>query len=149
MKPIEVLIKLDLICWNTLLFGWKNSWVNRESIASYAAGLLSEGVDNNDENIALMAANSSLDDDEILSLLEKLCDNADDDVIDKWRLSNLICIAEVSMSDQEKIDAVQEVYAKFDYPEDMASCSIYTQDNQDPLMVMVQVIESLKSKFGV
>lgn len=148
MKAINILIKLGLLCWNTLLFGWKKGWVSREDIANYGVNLLSEGKDDDDENVTLIAANSSYDDDEILNLLVKLSDD-DSDVVDKWRLSNLICLAEESMSDQDKINALQELYSKFDYPEDMESCSMYAQDDQDPLIVMMQVIDNLKDKFEV
>lgn len=152
MRPIKVLTRLGLLSWNTLILGWKNSWVSKHDIIQYAASMLSNENSLGNKKIALIAGSDCLEEEEFANLLsELLVDDRDDrdDELNKWRLAHLICINESSMTEQSKIDELQEVYAKFDYPEDMISCSIYAQDEIDPLMEMNRVIINLMDSFDL
>lgn len=149
MKPIEVLIQLSLLCWNTLFLGWKNGWASKKDIINYAVSLLSEEKDENNETVSVIAGGDYLEDEELQTLVSELVNDVKGDALDKWRLAHLICISEMSGTEQEKIDQLQEIYAKFDYPEDMSSCSIYAKDEIDPLAAMMQVTNNLRQKFGV
>ena len=114
----------------------------------YAVSLLM--TESDDEDIAVIAAGESLSDDELFDLVSAQSKNEDAGAdLDKWRLAYLLCIAESDSSEQEKIDKLQDVYSQFDYPEDMASCSIYAQDDIDPLMAMMQVVKGLRQKFSL
>lgn len=146
MSPIKILINLGLLCWSTILLGLRKGWVDRKDVIDYAVNLLVNG--NDDEEVALIAGGEFLGDDELLDLISnqvEQVDNAAD--LDKWRLAHLLNIAESDEDEQSKLDRLQEVYANFDYPEDMASCSIYSQDNIDPLVAMMQVIEELRNRL--
>ncbi|MDO6583866.1 DUF2247 family protein [Photobacterium sp. 2_MG-2023] len=148
MKPMEVLKELNLVCWSTLLVGLQRGWAKKSDIAAYATSLLSADLDNGDENIAVLAGADSLDDSEIKCLLLQVGGSTDaPEVIEKWRLATLTALSGSVLSEEEKIDKLQELYAEFEYPEDMASCSIYSQDSVDPLVAMSEVISSLKKKF--
>ena len=145
MSPGNVLINLGLLGWTTILLGLKKDWMSRKDVINYAVDLLVHG--NNDEDVAIIAGGEFLTDDELLNLISnhaKQVDSFDD--FDKWRLAHLISIAESDDDEQTKLDRLQEVYANFDYPEDMASCSIYSQDKIDPLVAMKEVAEILKRK---
>lgn len=146
MSPVKKLMDLGLLCWSTIFFGFKKGWVKQKDVIDYAVGLLMAG--NDDETTALIAGGESLNDEELLNLISVQIDNKDEfAALDKWRLADLLCIAESEDSDQEKLDKLQEVYAKFEYPEDMESCSIYSRDEVDPLLAMMQVVKELKRRF--
>lgn len=147
MSPINVLIDLRLLCWSTILLGLKKGWVSRKDVTDYAVYLLVNG--NEDEDVAVIAGGEPLADDELFNLILNQAEYIDEAIaLDKWRLAHLIDIAGSDDDDQAKIDRLQEVYANFEYPEDMASCSIYSQDKIDPLVAMAQVVEDLRSKFS-
>jgi hypothetical protein len=59
-------------------------------------------------------------------------------------------IEESNMSEEEKSDKLQELYADFDYPDDMSDCSIYSMRVADPVLkCMHNLIMSLKKKYNV
>ena len=148
MKPIEVLKNLDLVCWPALFVGLQKGWVTKSDIADYATSLLSADLDNGDENIAVLASADSFDDSEVKELLLQVGGStAEPEAIEKWRLATLIALSDSALSEEEKIDKLQELYAEFDYPEYMSSCSIYSHNSVDPLVAMSDVISALKNKF--
>jgi hypothetical protein len=150
MKPIDELKELALICWSTLLVGLQKGWVTKSDIADYATKLLSKGIDNN-EDIAVLANADFYDDLEVKELMLRITNepNFEAAAVEKWRLAILLALNKSILPEEEKIDKLQELYAEFDYPEDMFSCSIYSQDTVDPLAAMVDVISSLKKKFNI
>ncbi len=149
MKPITELKELDLLCWSTLLVGQQKGWVTKADIGDYATKLLSDGLDNDDGNIAVLAGADSYDDSEVKELMLQVVNGSysEVDALEKWRLATLLALSKSSLSEEEKIDKLQEIYSEFDYPEDMSSCSIYSQDSVDPLIAMSDVILSLKKNF--
>jgi hypothetical protein len=146
MSPIKVLIDLGLLCWSTIQLGLGKGWVSRQDGIDYAVDLLVKG--NDDESVAIIAGGELLGDDELLDLISNQVEQSDKTGgLDKWRLAHLTSIAESNEDEQCKLDRLQEVYANFDYPEDMAACSIYSQDEIDPLVAMMQVVEELRNKL--
>jgi len=146
MSPVKILINLGLLCWSTILLGLDKGWVSRKDVIEYAVDLLVKG--NEDENVVIIAGGEPLGDDELLDLISNLVEQSDNTgELDKWRLAHLISIAESNEGEQSKLDRLQEVYVNFDYPEDMASCSVYSQDEIDPLVAMMQVVEELRNKL--
>jgi len=146
MSPVKILINLGPLCWSTILLGLDKGWVSRKDVIEYAVDLLVKG--NEDENVVIIAGGEPLGDDELLDLISNLVEQSDNTgELDKWRLAHLISIAESNEGEQSKLDRLQEVYANFDYPEDMASCSVYSQDEIDPLVAMMQVVEELRNKL--
>jgi len=146
MSPIKVLIDLGLLCWSTIHLGLRRGWVNRKDVIDYAISLLVKG--NDDEGVAIIAGGEPLSDDELLNLISNHIEKTDDVTnLDKWLLAHLLYITESNDDKQSKIDELQEVYANFDYPEDMISCSIYSQDEIDPLVATIKVIEKLRSRL--
>jgi len=108
------------------------------------------GEDANRRDIPVIAGGEYLSDEELLGLLLQQIERpvgASD--LDKWRLAFLSCIEASNDTDDEKISRLQEVYADFDYPEDMASCSIYSQDSLPPLIAMHNIIKFLRGKYSL
>ena len=156
MNTITELSRQGLLCWQTVAVGLKNNWLGKDAVADYAFKLLSEGLDGGDTDIAVLAGTDSLDDREISDLIRAICQRqrtdmaqAEADALEKWRLAKLLALNSSKFSTEEKIDKLQELYADFDYPADMAACSIYSQDGVDPLAAIQSLINELKQKFGI
>jgi len=146
MSPIEKLKDLKILSWSTILFGLKKGWANRGDAINYAVCLLVEGSE--DLDVALIAGGETLSDDELFELISNQIKSTDDTTdIDKWRLAHLLCIAKSEDCEQSKLDKLQMAYADFGYPEDMASCSIYSQHGIDPLVAMIRVIDNLRNRL--
>lgn len=146
MSPLGVLASLGLACWSTIFLGFKKHWIRREDIFEYAMNQLLDGCES--ERVAIIAGGEYLSDEELLEIISSQIDMADCVAdTDKWRLAFLLCLDASDDSDENKIDKLQEIYAEFDYPEDMASCSVYSQDRLAPLVAMGQVVKRLKERF--
>lgn len=145
MTAINELKELGLICWPTLFVGQQKGWVSKFDIADYAVSLLADKSCEN-EDVSVLAGANTLEDSEVKELVQRMVQpvHSDTQVLDKWRLAILIGLNNSELSEDEKINRLQELYAEFDYPEDMNSCSIYSQDAVDPLSAMREVIGSLK-----
>ncbi|HBX57751.1 DUF2247 family protein [Pseudomonas sp. UBA2684] len=146
MSPFKILIDLGLMCWSVIFLGFRKGWVKRKDVFEYAVSLLVSG--NESEDVAVIAGGEYLSDDELLSLVSKQIEKSDYVAdLDKWRLAFLLCIDGSDDCEQDKINRLQEVYADFGYPEDMVSCSVYSQDDVCPLVAMKQVVKELQGKF--
>ena len=115
MSIFNTLKALNLLCWDVMLIGFKKNWINRDDISDYAVELLL--CDENDENVILIASCNFYDDSEVLSLLGKLANNQlAFSGLDRWRLASLVNISNADLNDQKKMDLLQEVYSRYDYP---------------------------------
>lgn len=146
MTPLSVLIGLGLVCWSTIYWGFRKRWVGREDVFEFAMNQLLNGCES--EQVAIISGGEYLSDEEILEIVSGQMEMTNCAAeMDKWRLAFLLCIDVSNDSDENKINRLQEVYAEFDYPEDMAFCSIYSQDGIDPLVAMNQVLAALSERF--
>lgn len=126
--------------------GYRKRWIGREDIFEFAMSQLLNGCES--ERVAIIAGGEYLNDEELLEVVSKQMEMTDLVAeIEKWRLAFLLCIDASNDSDEDKINRLQDVYAYFNYPEDMASCSIYSQDSVGPLVAMSQVVEKLRGRF--
>jgi hypothetical protein len=69
------------------------------------------------------------------------------DAIEKWRFAHISWLLQSESSDEEKVSALQELYAEFGFPEDMASCSIYSGDQIDPLLAAGRIVKDFPRCF--
>ena len=100
------------------------------------------------QEVALIAGGEYLSDEELLGLIEKKQQGQDAvSDLDKWRLAFFLCIGRSGDSEENKVCRLQEVYADFDYPEDMALCSVYSQGEVSPLVAMSWVVKKLQSQL--
>ena len=151
-KYLAELAKLNLIDWPTLALGIDNGWIDKDAISSYAFERLHHGE--TDGDIALLAGSNALSEDEVSELLATLCkknsistQEANPLALEKWRLAILSELQNSSLPPEEKLERLQELYADFGYPEDMASCSIYAQDGADPLDALQKTINTLEQRL--
>jgi len=146
MSPFGILIGLGLACWSTIFLGYKKGWISRGDIFEYAMNQLLNGCDS--ERVAIIAGGEYLSDEELLDVISKQIEATNCVTeMDKWRLAFLLCIDGSKDSNENKIERLQEIYADFDYPEDMASCSVYSQDCVGPLVAMSQVLKGLRERL--
>ena len=140
---IQTLEKLDLVSWPVLSAGLRNGWIGRSDVVEFSDIWLQQ---NDDPDAILISGNSFELEDEFRLTLEKLSDRFQEkhDAMDILRLGHLVMIDQGQLSEQQKIDQLQEIYAMFNYPEDMVECCIYSSGNQDPLLALTSVIEQLK-----
>lgn len=169
-KAIDVLRQLGQLDWRTLFLGWRRRWATRSDVIDVALGWLEENPDEKDSRIARLAGGESLEDAELEAALASyvaahsgpLPSDRDSVELDKWRLAHLRLLADSALDPEAKLARLEELYAEFDYPEDMAACSrYYTSSSQQehgwavgdqcssPLEAMEAVLEELSEKLGV
>ncbi|MBW1617016.1 MAG: DUF2247 family protein [Deltaproteobacteria bacterium] len=156
MKAINKLIELNLLCWFSLIAGIKRGWASRQDIINYAVSMLN---DKTDYDIILIAGGEEYDDLELKLRIKNYINSQYPNnqkqeelfqlAYEKWRLAHLLILSENEFSFEQNLEQLQEIYAMFDYPEDMKSCSIYSQDEIDPIIAMGKVIDDLKIKFSI
>ncbi|WP_339191771.1 DUF2247 family protein [Bacillus sp. FSL K6-1003] len=131
-------IKYD---WKTLYVGLKLDLINYGDVTNYAVDFLTRHPETNDQNIIQLAWGDQDFDYEslLLSILkESNIDglNLDADALQvekrKWRFGMLVFLKKKHQKDSEELlNQIAEVYADFNYPEDMDSFINYlpSKDN--------------------
>ena len=157
MSVFDVMKKLKLLDWYTLLVGLERGWCEKGSLISYCEDIINRQatcgeIDN--DLISIIAEKNIAINDLIAMVVQFLKKNKKpmlqeekNEAIEKWRLAHLDWLLQMNWSEQEKIDALQELYAQFGFPSDMAACSIYSRDKIDPLVATVHVVEKLSRQF--
>lgn len=142
----NILLDLGMLSWATLYTGLENNWLSREDIIQFAVDCVLHG--NEDQTVLLISTGEDFTDEEFVKLLKKKIKLiVEDRELKIWRLAHLLHLEATECSEQYKIDKLQEIYADFGYPEDMADCSIYSQSKNNPIDVMGQVIQKLKTSL--
>lgn len=142
-----------MICWMSILVGLERFWVNRKDVTDYAIKFLSNRDNNEnkyDNDITDLLVNEYSHhelEDFISNYIRKVYPNNYEELyrlaIKKWTLVHLLLIDDLDILENEKIEKLQEIYAYLDYPNDMHFCSIYSQGNKCPLVVMKDLIKKL------
>ena len=137
------LVDSGLMDCATVRFGYDSGWISREGVSDYFTDIVcSDGSDGCDLAL-LLAVSSSLSDVEFNGIVARLPSGGGLSVINRWRLGKLVELDLSDITDDEKICILQDIYAEFDYPEDMAGCSIYSVTSEPPLDAMRRVIAGL------
>ena len=157
MSPIKVLKDLKLLSWSTLLWGWRKGWVNRKDMTDFAISLLANPIAGEysdkraEKGLELIASGDFLEEDLprlVSQQVIQINQDANTEIeSDKWRLANLICLAESDRDIRSTLDMLQDIYVHFDCPKDMSACSLYSPEIIDPLEAMILVIDQLKRRL--
>lgn len=166
-RAFDALESMNLLNWNAVRVGWDHEWVTKYDISRYATACLERDVDDSSlADIAELAFSATLDDrcfQESLRRLSLKHPSAIDEEIEKWRLARLLELNATPFSTDEKLQALEELRAEFDYPPDMTHCTRWGPSREaiiaglassedlkvDPLLEMERVIAALKLHFGV
>lgn len=156
-KEFQTLTNKNAMSWAALLEGFNRGWVSQLDVANYASEWLKENPQENVASISLLAGSEHDSSDEIRAWLaqanEQGANEDTETALKRWRLGALMSIADDdSLVDDEKVMRLQEVYAQFGFPEDMAACSPYYvepnlrlgQSGISPLGAMAETIRNLE-----
>ncbi|MCQ8105008.1 DUF2247 family protein [Methylomonas sp. SURF-2] len=155
MSAFEMMKRANLLEWHTLLVGLEHGWCEKSHLIKYAEECLRQVYGEIDGDLISIVIGESIPDDELISVClrfieaygKPLSQEKKDEALEKWRFAHLSSLLESQDSDEEKINALQELYSQFGFPEDMASCSIYNCDGIDPLDAAQNVVQKLAQKI--
>jgi hypothetical protein len=155
MSAFDVMKQINLLNWHTLLVGLERGWCKKENLIAHAETCLMQAGDEIDSDLVTIASGEKISEDELLSIgvhfLEAqghpMSQEEKIDSVEKWRLAHLAWLLQCHASDEEKVSMLQELYAEFSFPDDMASCSIYNSNGIDPLIAAGHVVESLSRRL--
>lgn len=106
--------------WQELLYGLENQIITRNDVVNYAAHILDEEISGFDLILKLAIADEYED---ILSCLRELANletyEEKEEIKDKWRYLILKELHDNQTDKDQLNEKVEEIYADFDYPEDM------------------------------
>lgn len=169
-KAIDVLRQMDKLDWRTLFVGWRRCWATRADVIDVAVRWLEEHPNEKDYWVAQLAGGESLEEAELEAVLAShvaalsgsLPSDRNSAELDIWRLAHLRLLADSVLDPDAKLARLEELYAEFNYPEDMAACSRYyispsQQEHgwavgdqcRSPLDAMEMVLSELSEKLGV
>ena len=141
---------MNVLSWSAIYHAYKNKYISKYNIESYAVSLLTKESFYND-TVALLADIKLYEQDQIeemiLDLVKK--NNSTDRLVDldKLKMAVLSALSNSELDNEEKCERLQQIYAEFDYPEDMQECSIYHNSKISPIEAMHLLIASLKKQI--
>ncbi|EGO5827575.1 DUF2247 family protein [Enterococcus faecalis] len=107
--------------WQEILYGMENKIIARSDVINYATRILDEGMLGFDWVLKIAIADEYEDILPYIYELGNLEDSEDDSTIqDKWRYFILKELYAKKSNYENFNEKVEEIYADFDYPEDMA-----------------------------
>lgn len=143
MSAFKCLMDEKLIDPVAVAVGYRHGWMSREDVADYFHAMVcDDGFDGCELFVSLSVA-SVWSDADFNGLISRIPVGDEVPVLEKWRLARLLEIDLCDLPEEGKLVALQDVYAEFDYPEDMRGCSIYAATDERPLDVMRSVISKL------
>jgi Uncharacterized protein conserved in bacteria len=108
--------------WKELIWGQRNRIIRNKDIIEYAKNVLEEDIKRFDEVLELSIAD---EDEDIASLLVQLANldkvETDEAIQEKWRYAILLDLYNNQDSYDNVYENIENIYADFDYQEDMAS----------------------------
>ena len=161
MNIINIMRENNMLGWSTLRYGFIKYWITSKDVINFAVKQLTNS-EGNDYNLSLLASSENDSTDSILKMIDQYIESKKiliDENLDykKWLLATLLNIQNLDMSEQEKINELQRVYADFNYPVEMKKCSIYYYEDHkkkgqkkihiDPLEEMKKVINILSNEI--
>lgn len=163
---IKCLQKTGLLDAGVLAVGVERGWVSKKDVIEYAVEMLVLGEER-PEFIDLII--QDLDTVTISNLLWQLAQKyllpsrLFDEAIRRWMYASLKVIDVADISEEEKLDRLEEVYAILDYPEEMSACSRYYISDDDcirgisigdkvtlsPLEAMKNLLSQIEANLGI
>ncbi|EJM32571.1 DUF2247 family protein [Pseudomonas sp. GM25] len=149
MDVKQVMKELGFLSWLAIFIGFQRGWMNSQEVIAFASDQYFSGKGSENDTLEELVSARYVKENEIKVALLMLADSDLDEetVLERWRLACLLSLSHAELSDEEKIARLQEVYADFDYPEDMRFCSIYSLGTKDPLIVMSEVVQKLEKEL--
>jgi hypothetical protein len=113
-----------------MLVGLQNGWLNQSDVAQGSVGWTLKNPDTDLQPVLLLLGCDHEEPDDIRSWLEEANEatgrESEHDAMERWRWAFLADLSEnTDITEDAKVDRLQELYAQFGYPADMADCSRY------------------------
>lgn len=154
MTAFEMLMRANLLDWPILVVGLERNWCVKKNIIQFAEKCASEAAQVDGELLTIATGESLSNPDLILCCLrymetigEALSPESRQRSLDQWRFSYMVLLLDGPDSVEDKINRLQELYGEFGFPEDMASCSIYSNNGIDPLTSAHIVVKQLAERL--
>lgn len=155
MSAFDVMKQANLLGWHTLLVGLERGWCKKANLIAYAEARLMQAEGEIDSDLVTIASGEDVSEDELISVGlhfldahgQPMSQEEKMESVEKWRFAHLAWLLRCRASDEEKISTLQELYAQFGFPDDMAACSIYSSNGVDPLVAAGLVVEGLSHKL--
>lgn len=157
MNALDVVKREGLLSWHTLIYGLSHKWCEKQHLVAYADDHLLNAVDDVDLDLLQISSGLEMKDGDLIQIglhfLEAhgqpMSDEKKEESKEIWRFAKLRSLLEASISSEEKLTQLQELYAEFGFPDDMSSCSIYAGDAVDPLLAAQHVADRLAHRFNL
>lgn len=123
-----------LLNWNVIFWGIKGDIIGADSAIDYANVLVKKGVTDNETLVVSLLILEDVCKDEVLTLIANAitdCDLGEYESLRILRYIILDSIKELSGDNNAVLNAVENVYADFDYPSDMDSFISYMPADDD------------------
>lgn len=141
----KLLSKLDVLTIGVAAYGYSRRWINKCELGYLASAVVERNRLSEDSELIYLSAPGILEDEELDKLVHIAIKDEKEDAMKKiWLLCHLLEIEQSEMKEDDKLATLQDVYVKFNYPENMSACSIYSQDKTPPLMAMSCLISKLE-----
>lgn len=117
-----------LLNWNVIFWGIKSDIIGADSAIDYANALVKNGVIDNEALVVSLLILEDICKDEVLTLIANAitdCDLGEYESLRILRYIILDSIEELSGDNNVVLNAIENVYADFDYPSDMDSFISY------------------------
>jgi hypothetical protein len=134
--PLLFIRELTRLSWKEAAWGYHNQYLGWSDIVDLACDRIAENED--DPIVVDLARLSKAEAFEAGQILDRLAakaiDDDEDKIRDKWLYLRLAWLFENRSSLADPLEAVEEVYSDFDYPEDVAHFVRYmpATDGYDP-----------------
>ena len=148
------------LTWAALLVGLQRGWINQLDVVQASVDWLLKHPNADLEPALLLAASEEDDLDDVRAWLEAANEGGNretpGEATERWRWALLVDLADNDqINDEARLQRLQELYAGFGYPADMANCSPYSVEGglskgatgQSPLEAMRQVVSRLERRL--
>ncbi|MCR9232378.1 DUF2247 family protein [Gimesia chilikensis] len=125
--PSKFLTRLrEPVDWSDLKYAYDNQLVDGQAVIDHACHILSESGRDNDDVLAIASARET---DELKPLIDRVVGSLEhsNEHSLKWALILAAFISEADVPD--KLEAIEDVYSSFDYPEELAQFVCYMPMN--------------------
>lgn len=155
-SPKKSLAQRHGLTWAALIVGLERRWVTQKDVAQAAVDWLERNPSADLRPALLLAVCEADDADAVRERLEEANratgNETIQEAVNRWRWAFLSDLAsERRMDDETKIQRLQEIYAEFGYPNDMATCGRYVESGRSgdaaqkcPLEAMRELIPQLE-----
>ncbi len=140
--PIFFINELTSLSWDEVAWGYHNQYIGWSDAVEFACERLGDHED--EPMVAELAGFSKSESFETGQLLDKLAAKAIDgnekSIKAKWLYLSLAWLFEIRASLPDPLEAVEEIYSDFGYPEDVAQFVRYmpVTDGYDPSMHSIE-----------